>query len=198
VSVARLAKRLLVIDLETTGLDPAVDSPVQLASCLLSRQELREEAHFCSYVRPESEMSVGAARIHGLSATTLARAPSLADVVADFADYAPTDAIVCGHNVGFDVAFLKMAYKRVGRPYPFDYHTLDLWSVAFFVLGAQGVSLPAYDLNSLCSLYSLKRGTKHDALEDVRATASVLRHLFATVKSETLNVTGQFDLFSRQ
>lgn len=184
-----LPKRLLVVDVETTGLDPSADCLVQIASCMLSRKDLREEAHFVTYVRPDSPISAEAQAVHGLTETDLASAPSLDRAVRAFAEYAHSDAILCGHNVSFDVAFLRNAYRRVGLQYPFDYHTVDLWSIAFFILAAQRTSLPSYDLNALCSHYGIKRGSRHDALEDVRASADILRHLFADIK-ETLNVLG--------
>jgi len=193
-----LPKRLLVIDVETTGLDPATDSLIQLASCVLSRKELREERSFSSYVRPETPIQPHAKAVHGLSNEDLTDAPAVGSVIRRFAEYAPSDAIICGHNVAFDVAFLKAAYKSVGLTYSFDYHTLDLWSIAFFVLGAQRIALPEYNLTNLCKLYGIRRSSKHDALEDVRATAQVLRHLFAAIKGEELNVLGQFNLFKHQ
>ena len=190
-----LAKRLLVLDVETTGLDPSTDSLVQIASCVLSRKELREKGSFCSYVKPDSPISAEARSVHGLSEADLTSAPPLHRVIREFAEYAPAEAILCGHNVSFDVAFLQAAYRRVGLPYPFDYHTVDLWSIAFFILGAQRIALPSYDLTALCGLYGIKRGSKHDALQDVRVTAKILTHLFAAARAKNLNVLGQFDLF---
>lgn len=131
--------------------------------------------------------------IHGMSYEELATAPTIDSVIAQFEKYAPSDAVISGHNVAFDVAFLKAAYSRTGFRYPFDYHTLDLWSVAFFVLSAQRIALPEYNLTSLCKLYGIKRNAKHDALEDVRATAQVLRHLFDTIKIEPLDVLAPYD-----
>ena len=190
-----LARRLLVIDVETTGLEPSTDSVIQIASCVLSRKELHEEKWFSTYVRPDSPISPGARAIHGLTESDLVDAPPLSEAIRSFAEYAPQDSIICGHNVAFDVAFLRQSYRRVGLSYDFDYHTMDLWSIAFFILGAQSVNLPTYDLTALCRLYDIKRSTKHDAFEDVRATAAVLRHLFATIKEEHLNVR-QRSLFS--
>lgn len=191
-----LAKRLLLIDLETTGLDPQRDSVVQIASCLLAKEDLREERWFESLVRPETTMVEDAREIHGLSDNELAAAPSLAEAIDRFARYAPSDAIVCGHNVGFDVSFLKQAYSRLGRDYPFDYHTVDIWSLAFFVLGAEGVPSGSFTLNKLCALYGIPRGREHDALEDVRASATVLRQLFAGVQGKGLEGSGQLKLFA--
>ena len=190
-----LPKRLLVIDVETTGLEPGTDCVIQLASCVLGRKDLREEKFFSSYVRPQTHIQAYAEAIHGLSIEDLKDAPDISSVIRSFADYAPLDVIICGHNVAFDVAFLKAAYATVGFTYPFDYHTLDLWSIAFFVLAAQRVSLPEYNLTSLCELYGIKRSVKHDALEDVRLTAQVLRCLFSAIKGAELSSLSRFNFF---
>jgi DNA polymerase III epsilon subunit family exonuclease len=177
-----LAKRLLVLDVETTGLDPSTDSIIQIASCVLSRKDLREERSFCTYVKPTVPISSDATAVHGLRDNDLLGAPSLSEAMQSFIEYAPKDSIICGHNVAFDVSFLRMSYQRAGLEYEFDYHTLDLWSIAFFILGVQRISLPTYNLTALCSLYGINRGARHDALKDVRATAAVLRRLFEAVK----------------
>lgn len=193
-----LPKRLIVVDVETTGIDPSTDSIVQIASCILDPSDLQEERSFSSYVHPESRISPEAKAIHGLSQERLIGAPTLDQTIREFDRFAPQDGLLCGHNVAFDIAFIKNAYKKVGLQYVFDYHSVDLWSLAFFILSARQASLASYDLSSLSRYFGVKRGTKHDALEDVRATADILRFLFAAVtnKSES-EVTRYHILHSR-
>lgn len=191
-----LPKRLLLIDVETTGLDPQRDSIVQIASCVLEKDDLHEERHFESLVRPDTTMTESARDVHGLSDAQLESAPQLAEVIERFSRYAPTDAILCGHNVGFDASFLRSAYQRLNREYPFDYHTVDIWSLAFFILGAEGLSTGPFNLNQLCALYGIPRGRHHSALEDVRASAMVLRYLSAGLPKKDLASSGQLKLFS--
>jgi len=185
-----IPRRLLVIDLETTGIEPSTDSIVQIGSCLLSQEDLSEERFFCTYVKPTSPMSSEARAVHGIDEAMLRNAPDLREAIYAFAEYAPPDAIVCGHNVAFDVAFLKKGYSAVGVPYPFDYHTLDVWSVAFFMLAASCVRLPSYNLTALSDFGGYRRKEQHDALEDARATAAVLRRFFALARGLDLSVLG--------
>lgn len=100
-------------------------------------------------------------------------------------DYAPPDAILCGHNIAFDAAFLKAAYTSAGIRFPFDYHLLDVWSVSFFLLETQRIKLNPHNLTALCNLYGIPRGHKHDALEDVHATALILSRMFDAVRLST-------------
>lgn len=190
----RLPKTILVIDVETTGLTPGYDAILELAGCVLSETDLEEKSFFRSRVRTEQPISPGANKTHGLTLDDVRDAPSLIDVIADFADFAPEKAILSGHNVGFDVGFLRAAYQQVGRRFPFDYHVLDIWSIAFLVLGSRGVRLPSYSLTSLCSLFGIAREPQHGALQDARASAALLRHLVAVIQGEGLDVLGQFSL----
>ena len=135
-----------------------------------------------TYVRPERPISATAQAIHGLSLHDLQMAPTVAEAIHAFDAYARPDAVLCGHNIAFDVAFLRAAYRSAGIAYPFDYHMLDVWSISFFILGTQRVHLRSHTLSALCELYGIARGQKHDALEDVRVTANILRRMFAAVR----------------
>lgn len=192
-------KKLLVVDLETTGLDPDEDSIVQIAACVLSRKALNEEAAFSTLVAPESPMDPSAQRVHGLTPGDLRGAPPLDWGIAQLEALAdPGEVILCGHNVSFDTSFLKAAYKRVDRPYPYDYHTVDLWSVAFFIFSANGLKPKDYRLDTLAGLFGVKRNRHHDALQDVRVTAAILRHLYQTAVESGIKLSGQQSLFSQE
>lgn len=192
---ARLPKDLLVLDVETTGTNPQTDQIIELAAVHLAGRELREVQSFVSRIRPTRPISESAQKVHGITSADLETAPDEQEAFDAFVEFAPTEAILTGHNVGFDVSFLKGSYSRTGHPFDFDYHHLDVWSLAFFILGAVGVSLPKYNLDFLAGLYGIPRPKDHDALSDVRATVEVLRHLFAAVSASEMAALGQFDLF---
>ena len=151
-----------------------------------------------TYVRPECQISAEAQAIHGLSLDDLQDAPPIDEAIRQFNAYAQSEAVLCGHNVAFDAAFLRAAYASAGIDYPFDYHILDVWSVAFFLLETQRISLQSHNLSTLCELYGIPRGSRHDALEDVRATASILHYMFTAVRKKRLDVLPQHELFSNQ
>lgn len=185
-----VSKTILVVDVETTGLDPAKDTVVQIAACKLNGSARLDDPPFVTYVRPEIRISDTAEAVHGLNLTDLGTAPSIAEAICAFNEYAPPDAILCGHNIAFDAAFLKAAYASAGIRFPFDYHLLDVWSVSFFLLETQRIKLNPHNLTALCNLYGIPRGHKHDALEDVRATALILSRMFDAVRSKHLDVIG--------
>jgi DNA polymerase III epsilon subunit family exonuclease len=182
--MAKPYTHLLVLDVETTGINPAVDSLIEIGACVLDRDDLREQGVFSTFVRPTSPISPEAYAVHGKSESDLAAAPSVSEALAAFVAFVPKDALLCGHNVAFDAAFIKAACAQNRLTYPFDYHLLDVWSLAYFIIGAEGSQLPSHSLDALCALYGINRGPKHAALEDAQATAAVLRNLLAIVKGK--------------
>lgn len=189
-----LSRPLLVIDIETSGLDPRNDSIVEIGACVLSK-DLTEGPMFVTRVRPETEISVSAEAVHGLTAHDLQDAPDIREAIGRFDAFAPKDAVLSGHNVAFDIAFLRAAYERAGLPFQFDYHALDLWSVAFFVFGAQAIQTQSFDLNALCRAFGIQRDSHHSARQDVLVTAKILRHLYAVARGVEMEVLGRSRLF---
>src|SRR5437762_232877 len=98
---------IIVIDVETTGLNPARDGIIELAACHLSGANLAEVRAFHSRVRTSVPVSRSAYAVHGISASDLDHEPELAEVVGAFLGFAPSSAILCGHNVAFDAGFLR-------------------------------------------------------------------------------------------
>lgn len=188
-------KKLLVVDLETTGLDPNSDSIIQIGACLLSRKVLREEQCMTTLVQPTSPISRESQAIHGLTPEDLDNAPTLANAIRKLEDLAPPSKVfLCGHNISFDTAFLKAAYRQLDREYPYDYHTVDLWSVANFVFSANGLNPPNYRLDTLAGLYNIGRDRHHDALQDVQITAKVFKHLYQSAREAGVDLSGQHKL----
>jgi DNA polymerase III epsilon subunit family exonuclease len=180
------------LDVETTGLSPQNDAIIELAACVVDQESLEERRTFHSRIFSEKRVAPSAFRVHGIASSDLVDEPQVMQVVAKFDTFAPKDSILCGHNVAFDVAFLKATYERTGLPFGFDYHLLDIWSVAFFVLGARAKKLPSYNLTALCSLFGIERDPSHNALQDVRASAAILRHLYSAARGNDMEVLGQF------
>jgi len=192
------SRPLVLLDIETTGLLPTEDCMIQIAACVLSRQKLLEQEVFFSNILPITPIRPSAHRVHGLTETDLLGAPPLERVLRAFNDFVPIDAILCGHNVSFDIGFLKAGYSSVGFKYPFDYHSVDIWSIAFFVLAARGIALESYTLSSLCSVFGIKRDRYHGAKQDVIASAAILRHLFESAKGSDMEILGQFNIFEEE
>jgi DNA polymerase-3 subunit epsilon len=154
-----------VIDVETTGLRWKGDRVIEVAVVRLdaSGNVLSE---FSTLVDPER--NPGATHIHGLSAEDLEGAPRFAQVLGELIRHLD-GAVIVGHNVMFDISFLREELLRTGMTVPmFPFLcTRDLTQVVFPKLGE-------YRLAACCRAFKIIQGTEHQALEDARATAKWL------------------------
>jgi DNA polymerase-3 subunit epsilon/CBS domain-containing protein len=106
----------IVLDCETTGLDPAKSRVVDLAAVRLSGGRLDEGPPFRSLVRPPSPIPPSSTAIHGIDDAAVAAAPPFPEVWSAFQAYAG-DMVVIGYSIGFDLAVLKHECDLAGLPW---------------------------------------------------------------------------------
>lgn len=161
--------REIVLDTETTGLDPATgDRVVEIGAVeLLNGVPSGESFHV--YINPERDMPEGAFRVHGLSAEFLSGHPVFAAIAQDFLAFIGSDRLVI-HNAEFDVKFLNAEFARLGLPPIPPQNVLDSLAVA-----RRKHPGAANSLDALCSRYGVdsSRRKKHGALLDAELLAEV-------------------------
>jgi len=107
--------REIVIDTETTGLDPASGHRVVEIAAVELMHHVPTGRKFHRYINPERDMPPDAYAVHGLSAEFLAGFPAFTAVAEEFAAFIGEDPLVA-HNAEFDLAFLNAELTRAGRP----------------------------------------------------------------------------------
>ena len=107
--------REIVIDTETTGLDPHSGHRIVEIAAIELFHHVPTGRKFHCYVNPERDMPDDAFAVHGLSAEFLTGHPSFATVVEEFLDFVGDDPLVI-HNAEFDLAFLNAELRHIGRP----------------------------------------------------------------------------------
>ena len=164
--------REIVLDTETTGLDPLAGHRVVEVGCIELVNTVATGKTFHAYFNPEMIMPMGAQDIHGLSDEFLADKPLFADKVEEFLAFIG-DAQLVIHNAQFDIGFLNAELERVGRPRLANPY-VDTVSVARRKFPGQRVSLDA-----LCERFSVDNSgrTKHGALLDSELLAEVYLEL---------------------
>ena len=107
--------REIVLDTETTGLDPAEgDRVVEIGALeLFHRVPTGESWH--SYINPERDMPADAYRVHELSEEFLSDKPRFAEIAGGFLEFI-ADAPLVIHNAPFDAGFLNAEFARLGLP----------------------------------------------------------------------------------
>ncbi|NJK59581.1 MAG: UvrD-helicase domain-containing protein [Oscillatoriales cyanobacterium SM2_1_8] len=118
--------KVVVLDVETTGLSPARDEIVEIAAIALHHG--RPQAEFHEFIAPVGEVG-DSTGIHGWSPEFLqTHGQPAKDVLARFGEFARGGLIV-GHNVGFDLAMVTAHARRVGLILP-GYRWEDTWDLA--------------------------------------------------------------------
>ena len=167
------AKReFVVVDVETTGFDPAVADLVEVAGVRVKNGKIADR--WSTLVKPERPI-VGN-QMHGLTDKDVAKAPSPREATEQLLKWAG-DAILVGHNVGFDLSFLTSALG--GRTFePGTY--IDTLTLARdgFPFGAD-----SYKLSELSRFFGIELQANHRALPDAEATANLLIVLAADLPS---------------
>ncbi len=165
--------REIVLDTETTGLDPNQGHRLVEVGCIELLNRIPTGATFHAYLNPERDMPAEAFAIHGLSAEFLKDKPLFADVADDFLAFIGDDPLVI-HNAGFDHGFLCAELKRVERMLIARERLVDTLTLA-----RRKHSAGPYNLDALCSRYGIdnSRRTKHGALLDAEILAEVYLEL---------------------
>jgi len=105
--------RQIVLDTETTGLNPRSGDRIIEVGCveLLNRRLTGNNFH--RYVNPERDSEEGALAVHGLTTEFLSDKPKFAEIAAELRDYVAGAEVII-HNAPFDTAFLDAEFERLG------------------------------------------------------------------------------------
>ncbi|MFK5595465.1 DNA polymerase III subunit epsilon [Methylobacterium sp. HMF5984] len=164
--------REIVLDTETTGIDPKTGDRLIEVGAVELLNHIPTGRTFHKYCNPQRAVSEGAFKVHGLSDTFLSDKPLFSEIAGALIEFCG-DARLVIHNAPFDVGFLNMEYARLGANAP---PPIVLESVVDTLPMARRKhpGAPA-NLDALCSRYGIdtSRRTKHGALLDAQILAEV-------------------------
>jgi DNA polymerase-3 subunit epsilon len=165
--------REIVLDTETTGLDPADGHRIVEISALELVNTLPTARVFHRYIDPQRPMPPEAEAVHGLGDAFLRGQPLFAEIAAEFLDFV-ADARLVIHNAAFDMRFLNAELDRAGFPLLADDRALDT-----LLLARQRFPGAPASLDALCRRFGidLARREKHGALVDCELLAEVYLEL---------------------
>ena len=165
--------REIVLDTETTGLDPLRGDRVVEIGCVELVNHIATGRTYHTYINPERPMPAEAAAVHGLTDEKLRDQPVFADIADAFLGFI-ADAPLVIHNAAFDMRFLNAELTRLKRaalPAERAVDTLELARRKF-----PGASA---SLDALCKRYGVDTSerTLHGALLDSQLLAEVYLEL---------------------
>ncbi len=173
------AKDILLIDFESTGIDPVEHEPTQLGAILLDKETLKEKDSYFTFIAADlSIASQEALDISGISAKDLKGAPSQEKVIKEFLDTFGNDVFLSSWNSILDRGLLDKMLRKVGKTiFEYDYHYLDVWPICYMYLARTGQGDKLRGEATFNALGLPPRGN-HDALEDCRYAAEALRAVY--------------------
>src|SRR5499433_297588 len=180
--------RQIVIDTETTGLDPQQGHRIIEFAALeiVDRRVTGRTVHF--RVDPEREIDVAATEVHGMTWEDLKSQPKFRDVAAEFIDFARGAEWII-HNAPFDVGFLDAELKRAGVPSCAELHAglIDTLALARDLYPGKRNGLDA-----LCERFGIDNSHRsfHGALLDAQLLAEAYLAMTRGQESLTIDMAG--------
>ena len=165
--------REIVLDTETTGLDPASGHRVVEIACLELVNHLPSGRHFQRYLNPDRDMPEDAYEVHGLSAVFLADKPRFHEIVDELLTFIDGAPLVI-HNAEFDIRFLNAELTRAGMATLETALAVDTLQMA----RRKYPGAPA-SLDALCRRFNIDNSARslHGALLDAELLAEVYLEL---------------------
>lgn len=165
--------REIILDTETTGLDPATGDRIVEIGAVELLNHLPTGRTFHVYINPERDMPKEAEAVHGLSSAFLRDKPVFSAIAPDFLEFIG-DAVLIIHNASFDMAFLNAELGFLRLPSIPPERVIDTLHIA-----RQKHPGAANSLDALCRRYGVdnSRRTKHGALLDSELLAEVYLEL---------------------
>ncbi|HET7404230.1 MAG TPA: DNA polymerase III subunit epsilon, partial [Usitatibacter sp.] len=105
----------IVLDTETTGLEPTDGHRIIELACLELFGRRATGRHFHRFLNPERAVDLAATQVHGLTVEDLLDKPRFADIADEFLEFVDGGELLI-HNAAFDIAFLDAELQRIGRP----------------------------------------------------------------------------------
>lgn len=170
----------VVVDVETSGMKPAVDRVLSVAAVVVDDDgEVTDE--FTTLLNPG--VDPGPVHVHGLTPALLAGQPRFADVAAELGRMLEGRTVVA-HNAAFDASFLAAEARRAGLEPPLTRYvcTLDL-------AGRLHLSTADLKLSTLAGHFGVEQRAAHDAYDDAVVLAGVFSGLLGVAAEKDVTPT---------
>jgi DNA polymerase-3 subunit epsilon len=186
--------RELVLDTETTGLDPKDNHRIIELACVELINYIPTGAYWHWYFNPERDVPKSATEIHGLTDAFLADKPSFGSVAAEIVQVLDGARLII-HNAPFDVGFLNHEFGRLGMP---PIISMDRVTDTLALARRRHPGSPN-NLDALCRRYAIdnSKREKHGALLDSELLADVYLRLIGAEQAG-LNLTSHSESIAAQ
>ncbi len=166
--------REIVLDTETTGMDPLEGHRLVEIGCVELENHLPTGRTYHQYINPERDVPLEVVAVHGLTTERLAKEPTFGEIVGDFLDFIGEDSRLVIHNAEFDMKFINAELKMFGFPAVQPKRVFDTLTLA-----RQKFPGSPANLDALCRRFNIDNSnrTLHGALLDSELLAEVYLEL---------------------
>lgn len=163
--------RQIVLDTETTGLNPRTGDRVIEIGCVEIKNRMLTGNNFHRYINPERDSDEAALAVHGLTTEFLSDKPKFAEIAEELRAYIQGAELII-HNAPFDLGFLNHEFKLLGLP-PFVDHSNGV--IDTLVNAKELHPGKRNSLDALCDRYGVSNSHRklHGALLDAELLAEV-------------------------
>lgn len=169
---------IVALDIETTGLDPQADAIIEIGAVRFNGK--RVEGEWSTLINPGRRIPPFVVQLTGITDPMVSDAPTLRSVLADLRDFVG-EAPILGHNVGFDLAFLR----RAGILQAND--SLDSYEMASVLLPTAG----RYNLGALGQALGVPLSATHRALDDAHVSRAIYLRMCEMALEIPINVLAE-------
>lgn len=180
-----IALPVLVLDLETTGLDVRTDRPVQVAGIFMRGDVLPDDFEIDTLINPQQPIPDRSTQIHHIHDSDVVDAPLFTEVAGKLHKLF-SGHVVVGHNIGFDVAILRHEFARAGVAWH-EPPIIDIGQL----MGALQPSLPDVGLETVTSALGITIHDRHSARGDCMAAAMAWTRLISILRDREIRTLGE-------
>ncbi|EEI86597.1 CRISPR-associated endoribonuclease Cas2 [Anaerococcus lactolyticus ATCC 51172] len=165
-------KAYIIIDLETTGLDPINDRIIEIGAIKIGK----ENKEYSSIIWQDIKLSEKISNITGISDEDIKKGKDEKNAINEFIDFIGEDTLV-GYNINFDIKFINESLKRQEKP-KIKNMTYDVMQY----VKNDKLFLKNYKLETVIKEYGINKNVPHRALEDVKIIQKLIAKLNKLVK----------------
>ena len=185
-SLQKGSNRLVVLDTETTGLNPRTGDRVIEVGCVEIFNRKLTGNNFHRYINPERDSDEAALAVHGLTTEFLSDKPKFHEIAEELREFVQGAEVII-HNAPFDLGFLNHEFTRIGLP-PFVEHCSGV--IDTLVQAKELHPGKRNSLDALCDRYEISNAHRklHGALLDSELLADVYLAMTRGQNSLTMDV----------
>lgn len=163
-----IIKSYVIIDLETTGLDPINDRIIEIGAIRIGK----ENKEYSTLIRQETNIPEKIRDLTGISDEDIKKGKKEEIAINELIDFIGKDTVV-GYNINFDIKFINEALKRQEKP-KIKNMTYDVMKY----VKNDKLFLENYKLETVVKEYGINETVPHRALEDARIIKKLIGKLY--------------------